>query len=104
MSDEIMPSKLFVHLTFWGMHITLALMIASGAVVESESSSVGAIDIVIMFACIIFLFWYFFAIGRYASKLGRSGILWGGLSCLFSPLGVWVSYIASFFVGYKTKA
>ncbi|MEL7449928.1 MAG: hypothetical protein AAFN78_12015 [Pseudomonadota bacterium] len=95
---ELTPSKRNVHISFWGFHIAIALIFTI-ATAQSDSMLTAGLALAIT----VFAIWYFVAIGRYASRLGRSGILWGGLSFLFSPLGIWVSYIASFFVGPKAQ-
>jgi len=97
------PSKKFVHLSFWIGHISLLIYVFGGTATTIESNEISWLPIALLFLGIGSLFWYFFAIGSYANKLGRNGITWGGLSFFFSPIGVWVSYIASFFVGPKVK-
>ena len=91
------PSKKLVHITFWLGHILIILYF------YSATNEISNLNITMFLAGALSIFIYFFAIGSYMSKLNRSGITWGGLSMIFSPIGVWVSYIASFFVGYKVK-
>jgi hypothetical protein len=100
MSNESQkPSKVAVHILFWAAHILIAASILS---IDSNGPSE---DFQIGFALlplgILVIFCYFFAIGRFAKKLNRSAIVWGGLSFVLSPFGIWISYIASFFVSPK---
>ncbi len=97
--SRIQPSKRVLHITFWGMHVAV-IIIALLALFDVTQMSTW-VETSAALAIIVFSLWYIFAIGRYASQLGRSGLVWGGLSFLLAPLGIWGSYIASFFVGHK---
>lgn len=88
------PTKKLLHSTFWISHIAIAIpLIARNP--EQEAAPWAGLALVVG---LLSLLTYFFAIGRWASNMGRSAIVWGGLSMLFSPIGVWISYVSSFFV------
>jgi uncharacterized integral membrane protein len=98
-NSYVKPSKKYVHLSFWIAHISLILFFSISTIinrgyVEVEQYIASAwfntlTIIVYSFLAIglIFFFFYFFALGRYMGKLGRSGIAWGGLAFILSPIG-----------------
>ena len=93
--SEKRPTRAAVDFAFWGAHLLfLVAFISAQGTDAGEVSDVSAISLILG---IILLFVYFFAIGRYASNRGRSALLWGGLSFIFSPVGVWVSYVLCLF-------
>lgn len=87
-------SKLWLHIWFWCLHIGIVLVLVS-------SSSDGDRNLAFIWLSLISLLMYCITVGRFASRNGRSGILWGGLSLLLSPVGVWISYLATFFIKAK---
>ncbi len=93
------PSKKAVHFVFWGAHISLL----AGILLRDENVPRGEFQIgfVFLILAIVAGISYFFVIGRYARKINRSALVWGGLSFLFSPIGIWVSYLASFIASPK---
>ena len=98
------PHKKILHLTFWIGHTSAFLIFYSGpgALIQSDVVNLIAIPLaLLMLVCII---WYFIEISRYMNQLGRNGIAWGILTFIFSPLGIWISYLASFFIKPKLSA
>ncbi|MEL7313286.1 MAG: hypothetical protein AAFN07_17355 [Pseudomonadota bacterium] len=95
-SDVVLekPKRIAVDLTFWAAHlgIIVGLFLPLGV----DPVIMPTVDFAAFSIGLIAGIGYFIAIGLYASGLGRSGILWGGLAFLFSPLGVWITYIMSF--------
>lgn len=94
------PNRKFLDITFWVGHLGLVIPF----IAMPEDSSGGGMpgwSLVLFLVAILSLLAYFFAIGRFASNSGRSAIVWGGVSFIFSPLGIWISYIASFFIKPK---
>ncbi|MEO0366753.1 MAG: hypothetical protein AAF265_14815 [Pseudomonadota bacterium] len=89
------PKRIAVDLTFWVAHLALG---SAFYLMYSTVENVGSFGKFMLLTSVGLIagIAYFFAIGFYASGLGRSGILWGGLAFLFSPLGVWITYIMSF--------
>ncbi len=114
-NSSVQVSMRYVHLSFWVAHISLILFFIISAIINTsyvgmEQNAVSGWIYALIFVVYAFLaiglisfFFYFFILGRYMGKLGRSGIAWGGLAFLFSPIGVWATYIASFFVGPKAE-
>lgn len=84
-------SKFWLHIWFWSLHISIVLVFIT-------SSGDGDRNPVLILASLFSLAMYCIAVGRFASRIGRSGLLWGGLSLILSPLGVWLSYLASFII------
>ncbi len=84
-----MNRKTLVHASFWGAQILI--LSAFFPINDPLILNIAFLGGMLSF------FTYIIAIGLYASELNRSGIIWGGLSLLFSPIGPWVSYIVSFF-------
>jgi membrane protease YdiL (CAAX protease family) len=95
------PRRTLVDLSFWVAHVgvVLGLALLPAKVGEGPFS---AIALALFVLGLVSLFVYFFAIGDYAKKFGRSAIVWGGLSFVFSPIGAWASYAFSFSIAPKT--
>ncbi|MCG8517307.1 hypothetical protein [Marinobacter sp. CA1] len=94
MDDVSKPGRWLVDATFWLGHI--ALIVPVWLVDDFSNAPPWALPAGLV--GLISLIVYFFAIGVFAHRMGRSAIVWGGLACLLSPLGVWGSYLASFFI------
>lgn len=95
------PKRLFVDLTFWLGNSYILYAIISSLLNPVDKAPLSAVETYFMYGSALFLLIYLFAIGSYAKRTGRSGIVWGGLSLLLSPVGIWISYIASFFIKPK---
>jgi putative Mn2+ efflux pump MntP len=93
--QPIVPSKKFVHSTFWIAHIGLVVGLAL-IPPKGTDSPLGLLGLVLLILGVISLFGYFFAIANYARRMGRSAVIWGGLTFITSPIGVWISYFMSF--------
>jgi len=99
-NNENTPNRKFLDISFWLAHIAfiLGIMIAGtgGEAGKNTGNILLSMALGLLVVATISLFTYFFAIGDFAKKMGRNGLIWGGLTFIFSPIGVWVSYIASF--------
>ncbi|TXR54480.1 hypothetical protein [Reinekea thalattae] len=51
--------------------------------------------------CFLNIFVYFFAITRHMKTIGRNKLLWLAVSILFGIVGIWISYLVSYFAKYK---
>ncbi|MCU7830041.1 MAG: hypothetical protein KZQ85_13330 [Candidatus Thiodiazotropha sp. (ex Myrtea sp. 'scaly one' KF741663)] len=52
---------------------------------------------VILYAtAVVAAFLYIVSIGKFAKEIGKNPMLWSMLTLLFSPLGIWFSYLYSF--------
>ena len=96
---QIKPNRKYIDITFWLAHILIICALFSAPI--KEESNVVQLPLVLFMVGTIFGLGYYFAIAIYAKKFGKSPIIWGLGSMLFSPISIWVSYIASFFI--KTK-
>lgn len=95
------PTRLFVDMAFWGAHLSaLAAIVVYPSLGKGPSFMLLALGL----TAVLLLIAYYFAIGIYASRTGRSAVVWGGLSFLLAPFGVWISYIASFFIGKAPRS
>ena len=97
------PSRKFLDLTFWLFHILI--MFSAFLPDDLDHSNTIKYEILIWFYLTMMALFisYFFAVGIYAKKFGKSALVWGGVSFLFSVLGCWVSYVCSFFFEQKDK-
>lgn len=99
--ESILPSKRFVHATFWLAHIGLVTGIS---LVQPQGSGGRDLLAVTMFGLgVVSIFGYYIAIGYYVNRLGRSAIVWGGLTLITSPIGVWISYFMLPWLEQKSK-
>jgi len=101
-TTTIKPSRKFVDITFWCSHLSFAAAII--LMPANPPKEPQGIIVALFSVALVLLLLYFFAIGRFAKNMGRSSIVWAGLSFLFSPVGAWVSYIASFFIQPRASA
>lgn len=88
-------SRKLVDITFWGGHALFAVFFLMNHFFETSDRWLLP-TLFMMAGATLMLLSYYFALGRYASKHGRSGIVWGGLAFLSSPFGIWISYFMSF--------
>jgi hypothetical protein len=81
-----------VDISFWGGHIGIVLgsLLIPGKTPNAELGLVGGVALALILLGVLSIFIYFFAIGGLAKKMGRSSIVWGGLSFITSPFGVWI--------------
>jgi hypothetical protein len=96
----VKPTRKLLDLTFWLGHICIiaALMIT---VKSHDPQEISTLTLSLSAVGSFTLIAYFFAMGQFAKRTGRSAIVWFGVPLIFSPLGIWVSYIASFFIKAK---
>jgi len=99
-SKKIKPNRTLVDLTFWIAHVGLILSVVLAPPAHSDDP-VPSNSVYLMGLAMVSMFVYFFAIGVFAKRMGRSAVVWGLGSFLFSPLTVWITYIASFFIKQK---
>ncbi len=93
------PNRKYVDITFWIAHVLIiSAFFANPITTESKEIQLA---IALFSAGTIFGLGYYFAIVIYAKNFGKSPIVWGLGSMLFSPITIWVSYIASFFIRSK---
>ena len=87
----------YVDFVFWAAHVCCIAPIIGGALaIDDEYIPVWSAP-VFLIGCILFA-GYYILIGLYANRIGRSGIIWGGLAFITGFFGVWGTYIASFIV------
>ncbi len=91
-------SRRVVDISFWTAHagIVLGLILVPSASDDAPLGVSGVLAACLLIVGILSTLFYFFALGSLAHRMGRSAIIWGGLAFLFSPVGMWVSYYASF--------
>ncbi len=90
------PNRKYVDITFWLAHILIIGAFFAGPI--DEQSKALQLPIALFSAGAIIGLGYYLAVATYAKKFGKSPIVWGLGSMLFSPISIWVSYIASFFI------
>lgn len=100
--SQLKPSRKLVDITFWLAHTGLILSIMLAPPAYSEEP-IPRNSIYLMAIAVVSMLIYYFAIGSFAKKMGRSAIVWGLGSFLFSPLTVWLTYISSFIIKPKDK-
>lgn len=86
------PSRLLLDVVFWVGHVSIALYLIYEL---GDSQSLEALSYARYPSYLCFAL-YPFVIGSFANRIGRNGFWWGLLSFLFSPLGVWITYISSY--------
>jgi hypothetical protein len=89
------PSRTLVDLSFWLAHagLVFGILLVPG---KDSSAALAPLSLVLFAVGAVALFVYFFAIGSFAARLGRSGVVWGGASFILSPIGAWITYGLSF--------
>ena len=95
------PSRKYVDITFWLAHISFFIAIIAILISPTQDAILMYIALILIFIGIVSAFGYFFAIGMYAKKMGKSPIIWGGGSMFCSPFSAWISYAASFKISPK---
>lgn len=97
------PARTLVDLSFWTAHVGLILgmVLMPG---KGVGGPLAVISLALFVLGLVSLFVYFFAIGSYAKRFGRSALVWGGLSFVFSPIGAWTSYAFSFSISPKATS
>lgn len=79
------------------------MIVAGALLLDLDDAEPSGVVVLMFLAGLVFGVAYFFALGVYVAKLGRSAILWGGLSFIFLPIGMWVSYLLCFSLDKKAK-
>jgi hypothetical protein len=74
-----------------GFPLSLVLISWSGSP-PGEKSLIDSVILVVTLISLLALLLCPILIGVVAAKIGKSGIIWGGLSLLFSPFGQLVGY------------
>jgi len=94
-----LPRKRNLHLSFWLGHIAAIVGVWIFFTIDGAQTA-GAILVGLAVVCAL---WYCISLAGYTNKLGRRGILWGGLAFLL-PLAIWITYLASLFIGPTQRA
>lgn len=89
------PSRKLVDIAFWVGHLGIIIYFVLFSQIPKGQNPSGYIFLPFLIGLLSIIV-YFVAIGVYAKKTGRSPIIWGLGSMLFSPISIWVSYFASF--------
>ncbi len=90
------PSRKLVDISFWLSHAGIALGILLLALSDDDQVG-GGVILSIVAAAIAFLV-YTVSVGLYVQKFDRLGILWSAIVFFLSPLAMWGTYIALFFM------
>ena len=96
--DSTKPTRKYVDFSFWVANVAIAVALG---LLSMESG--GALLLFLLVVGLLAWLSYFFAIGQFAKRMGRSPAFWVILIFITSPLGVWVSYIASFLISPRDR-
>lgn len=97
MEQKLPPTRKWLHTWFWLTH--LFGLIGIGLSIHAPGDATATAGVLLLAAAFIAMLLFVFAVGRYAAKLKRSAIVWGGITFITLPFSLWGAYLLAMLLG-----